>query len=58
MDRTHQQNGPECYPQGYHEMDSCREEEKRMAQSDMEKISEKRNDGGWMDLDPESKAVI
>ena len=34
------------------------EEEKRTSQNDMETISGKRNDRGWMDLEPDSTVVI
>ena len=55
---TNQENGPECHLQGCNEMDSCWEKEKRTSQNDMETISEKRNDRGWMDLEPDSAVVI
>ena len=43
----------ECYPQGPHEMGSCREEEKRKAEIGMEKISGKRTERGWLGLKPD-----
>ena len=43
----------ECYPQGLHEMDSCREEEKRKAEIGTEKISGKRIERGWLGLEPD-----
>ena len=43
----------ECYPQGPHEMGSCREEEKRKAEIGMEKISGKRIERGWLGLEPD-----
>ena len=47
-----EQNGPERYPPGCYEMDSCRKEEKRSAQINMEKISRERNESGWLELEP------
>ena len=52
------QNDPECYPKGCYEMDSCREEEKRTAEINMEKFSRERNERGWLDLEPSSTLGI
>jgi len=58
-DWTHQQNDSEHHPQGYDEMSSCRDEEMRLVQRDMEKLSETRKDTpGLVHLEPESKVVI